>query len=91
MGKEKFPTWVESFGWIGMILNLIITLGIIVGVILLVVWAVRRVSDGGQGFSGGQRIERAGSSAREILNSRYARGEINREQYKEMIADLDLS
>ena len=33
-----------GMGWIGMILGLIITIGIIVGLIILVVWAVRRMS-----------------------------------------------
>lgn len=80
-----------SFGWIGMILNLVITVGVIVGVVLLIVWAVRRVRPGGQVLSGGDRIEGIKSSPREILNTRYASGEITREQYKEMIADLDLS
>ena len=80
-----------SFGWIGMILNLVITLGIIIGVILLIVWAVRRLSSNGQVPSSMSRIAGMGTSAREILNTRYARGEITREQYKEMVADLELS
>ncbi len=78
-----------GYGWIGMILNLVITVGIIVGVVLLIVWAVRRMSPGGQFSSGRNRIEGIKASSREILNTRYASGEITREQYKEMITDLD--
>ena len=80
-----------GYGWIGMILNLVITIGVIVGVVLLIFWAVRRVSPGEQFSSGGERIEGIKASPREILNTRYARGEITREQYKEIIADVDLS
>ena len=75
-----------TFGWIGMILNLVITLGVIIGVVLLVVWAVRRIGAAGPGS-----VTYPGSgqpSAREILQTRYARGEITREQYLEMLADL---
>ncbi|MHA2427675.1 MAG: SHOCT domain-containing protein [Candidatus Hermodarchaeia archaeon] len=79
-----------TFGWIGFILNLVITLGVIIGVILLIVWAVRRRSNNGQVLSTVGSIDGPISSPREILNTRYARGEITREQYKEMIADLDL-
>ena len=33
-----------GFGWIGMILGLVITIAVIIGLVLLVVWAVRRMS-----------------------------------------------
>jgi putative membrane protein len=77
-----------GFGWLGMILNLVITIGVIVGLVLVILWAVRRIGSGGQVLS---RAEGTRVSPREILDTRYARGEITREQYKEMIADLDLS
>ncbi len=73
-----------GFGWIGMILNLVITIGVIVGLILLVVWAVRRLSGNQQ--SGIQAP--SGQSARDIAQMRYARGEITREQYQELLEDL---
>ena len=77
-----------GFGWIGMILNLVITIGVIVGVVLLVVWLVRRSSPGGQasatsfGQTGGQ------PTPREILQSRYASGEISRDEYQQVLADI---
>ena len=77
-----------SFGLIGMILNLIITLGLIVGMVLLVVWAVRRISPGGSGPGSTWQQSQAPSSPREVLQVRYARGEITREQYFQMLDDL---
>ena len=65
-----------GYGLIGLIFNV----AIIVGIVILIVWAVRRFSSG-TSSSGGQ-------SPREILQTRYARGEITREQYQEMLKDL---
>jgi putative membrane protein len=74
-----------GFSWIGMILSLVITIGVIVGLVLLVVWAVRRMS-GNPTYSGSQMA--AGQSARDIAQARYAKGEINREEYQQIISDL---
>lgn len=74
-----------SFGLIGMILNLVITIGVIVGIVWLVTWLVRRVGSNGQvAFDPAVTAQ----SPREILQARYARGEITREQYQEILADL---
>jgi putative membrane protein len=67
-----------GFGLIGLIFNV----AIIVGFVWLVVWAVRRFTNGTAGTSSGS------VSPREILQARYARGEITRDQYREMLADL---
>ena len=74
-----------GFGWIGMILNLVVTIGVIVGLVLLVVWAVRRTS-GSSSQAGSQNP--SGPSARDIVQARYARGEISREEYQQILADL---
>ncbi len=66
-----------GFGLIGWLFNLLV----IVGVVVLIVWAVQRFSAPGGGSSNTQ-------SPREILQARYARGEITREQYQEMMKDL---
>ena len=76
-----------TFGWIGLIINLVLTVGIIVGIVLLVVWAVRRLSASGQGHSM-TTYQAPGQNAREILQVRYARGEITREEYQQMLSDL---
>ncbi|WP_322506875.1 SHOCT domain-containing protein [Anaerolinea sp.] len=64
-----------------MILNLLITIGVLVGLVLLVVWAVRRLSKGSFHSISSQ-------SARDIAQARYARGEISREEYQQIISDL---
>ncbi len=72
-----------GFGAVGLLLMFLLWGGLIVGAI----WLVRGLfpSPGQQGPPVGQDL-----SAREILDRRYARGEINREEYdlmKEAISD----
>ncbi|MFH1186515.1 MAG: SHOCT domain-containing protein [Chloroflexota bacterium] len=67
-----------GFGWFGLLLNV----AVIVGIVLLIVWAVKRFSAQGNQPSGGQ-------TGRDILQVRYARGEITREQYQQMLSDLN--
>ncbi|MCJ7624714.1 MAG: SHOCT domain-containing protein [Anaerolineaceae bacterium] len=74
-----------TFGLIGMLLNLIITVGVIVGIVWLVIWLVRRAGSNGQATIG---TVSTAQSPREILQTRYARGEITREQYQEILAEL---
>lgn len=62
-----------------MVLNLLFWLLVIVGVVLLAVWAVDR----GRG-----RSDRESESALEILKKRYARGEVSKEEYEEKKRDL---
>ena len=74
-----------GMGWIGMILGLVITIAVIIGLVLLIVWAVRQMSgNSAQPVSHSQ----AGQSARDIAQARYARGEINREEYQQIVSDL---
>jgi len=56
---------------------------VIVAVVLAVLF-VARVAAGSRGASAPSR----GESAEEILRRRYARGEIDREDYQRMLADL---
>ena len=65
-----------GFGWIGLILNV----AIIVGIVILIVWAVKRFTSG--------TLSPNGQTPREILQARYARGEITRDQYQQMLQDL---
>jgi putative membrane protein len=65
-----------GFGWIGLLLNI----AVIVGIVILVVWAVKRFTSG----SSSNTIQ----TPREILQTRYARGEITRDQYQQMLSDL---
>ena len=74
-----------GMGWIGMILGLIITIGVVVGLIILVVWIVRRTS-GNTIQSGSNAL--TGQSARDIAQARYAKGEITRDEYQQILSDL---
>jgi len=75
-----------NYGWIGMIINLIITVAVILGIVWLIIWLVRRTGSNGLANIGSSI---APQSPREILQSRYARGEITREQYLEILEDLN--
>ena len=79
---------IGGFGWIGLIINLVLTIGIIVGLVLLAVWAIRRFTHNQHGalVSSGQNPGMG--TAREILQTRYARGEITREEYQQMLTDI---
>ena len=69
-----------GFGLLGLIFNL----AIVVGIVILIVWAVKRFTGGTTSWN----QPSANQSPREILQARYARGEITREQYQQMLADL---
>lgn len=75
-------------GWLPMIINFVLIILIIVALVLLVVWAVRRMTRNGYrsqvstGHSGAQ------PTALDILQARYARGEITREEYQQILKDI---
>lgn len=73
-----FGMGFSGLGWIGMILFW-------VAVIAGIVWLVR--SFGAQNNQGMMQMQ-GGTNAREILDQRYARGELDREQYEAMKKDL---
>jgi len=71
-----------GFGWIGMIILLLFWGLIIAGAFLL----MRSIfPDAGQRKGS---IDRNHMSAREVLDHRYARGELTREHYLAMIEDM---
>ncbi len=70
-----------SLGLLSVIVVLAIIFIILIGLVVLVVWAVRRTS----GPGGAARPQ----TARDVLELRYARGEITREQYQQMKEDLN--
>jgi putative membrane protein len=72
-----------GLGLWGGLIGLILNFAIIVAIIWLIVWAVRRFS------SQSRSNQTAGAqSPRDILQVRYARGEITRDQYQQMLKDL---
>ncbi len=69
-----------GFGGIGLLLMLLFWGSLIFGG----VWLVKALFNSGQGGPVAPRQP----SAREILDQRYARGEISREEYEQIKADL---
>jgi putative membrane protein len=74
-----------GMGWIGMIVGLIFSVALIVGLVVLVVWGVRRM--GGNSAQPGGQITPS-QSARDIAQARYAKGEITRDEYQQILSDL---
>jgi len=71
-------------GWPGLIIGWVFAVVVLVGVVLLIVWALRR-----SGGSPPQSSSAQGPSAKEVAQMRYAKGEINREEYQQIINDLN--
>lgn len=69
-----------GMGLLGGLIGLIFNLAIVIGIVVLIVWAVKRFSSG--------NLSTGGQTPREILQTRYARGEITRDQYQQMLSDL---
>lgn len=77
----------SGFGGMGLpggLIGLILNLAIIVGIVILVVWVVKRFTGGTANWN----RPSSNQSPREILQARYARGEINRDQYQQILHDL---
>ena len=78
--------FLGAYGWIGLVINAVITVALIVAFIVLIVWAIRGMRR--SSMSAGMQNPPA-TSARDIAQVRYARGEITREQYQQILADLE--
>jgi putative membrane protein len=76
--------WMGGFGWLGMILYLAISIGVIVGIVFLVIWLVKRVN-------GSPEIRFPNQPSQpsvDIIKARYAKGEISREEYQQLLSDI---
>lgn len=69
--------WYGGGGGLGFIINLLFTLMLIAGIVLLVWWLARRYRP--EGFTGATPQSRA----LDTLNERYAKGELSTEEYEE--------
>jgi putative membrane protein len=69
-----------TLGWISAGLHVVFWVGLIVGIILLFVWLSRQ-----SGVNQASPV----LSTQDVLKNRYARGEITREQYHQMLKDID--
>lgn len=80
-----------GWGWVMMFAALAFWIALVTGIVLLVVWAVRRgAGDDGSGSGSrsgsrsgtvGSEMNGGGEGALDILNRRYAAGEIDDEEY----------
>lgn len=74
--------WGYGGGWFGMIIMAAFWIAVIVGIVFLIRWLA--ISAGS-----GNRRTRSEDSALEILKKRYARGEIDKEEYEAKKKDLE--
>jgi putative membrane protein len=74
--------WGYGMGWVGMILMAVFWIAVIIGIVFLIRWLVTSTGAGSQRGS-------SGDSALEILKRRYARGEVNKEEFIEKKKDLE--
>jgi len=95
MGGGMMGGFGSGFGGLGMaggLLGLLFNLIILIGLVWLIVWAAQRFGRAtGLGIQSGRAHDFTTGqtrSAREILDTRYARGELNREEYQTMLNDL---
>jgi putative membrane protein len=72
-----------SMSWFGGIFMILFWVAVIVGVIFLIRWLVVASRSGGQ-----QGVTHGGDTALDILRKRYARGEIDKQEYEEKKRDL---
>jgi len=81
-----YPNMMGGFfggglGWIGMIFGFIFFILLVIGIIFLIVWLVKRSNNPG--------VEnKTDSKSLEVLKERYARGEITKDQFDNMKKDL---
>ncbi|MFI5323345.1 MAG: SHOCT domain-containing protein [Thermodesulfobacteriota bacterium] len=74
-------TWFMNGGMgIWMLFNMLFWIPAIIVIVLLIVWAIRKT--GGNGPKTGE------DNALDVLKKRYARGEINKEEYEEKKRDI---
>ena len=78
-GSFNAPGILSNWSWIGAVFQIIFGIALLAGLLLLLIWLARQVFPS---------RSQSSSSARGILQMRYARGEINHEQYQQMQADL---
>jgi putative membrane protein len=84
MGGGMLGTGLGIWGGIGIFFNL----AILAGIVVLAVWAVQKFTSSGSRETYTSSDHNRSTSAREILDQRYARGDLDREEYKEMISNL---
>lgn len=77
-----------GYGWGGMFFGWFIMAGLTVAFVLFIVWLVRLSTASTSPGPGPASPQAKAPSALEILDARYARGEITKEEYLDMRATL---
>ncbi|MCF7929807.1 MAG: SHOCT domain-containing protein [Spirochaetales bacterium] len=77
--------WGSGMGWGfgGGIISLLVIAIVIAGIIFLVRWLAQQSGD-----SASHHSQVFGKNAKDILDERYARGEISRDEYHEMKSEI---
>jgi len=73
--------WGYGMGWFGTIIMAAFWIAVIIGIVFLIRWLVTSTGSGSYGA-------RSEESALDILKKRYARGEVNKEEFEEKKKDL---
>jgi putative membrane protein len=81
--------WYGGYGWIGMAIGMVLMLLFFAAAVLFVVWVVRQAFPGSANSSQNPPAVSAPLTAKEILKARYAKGELTREEYQNMLADIE--
>ena len=77
-----------GMGIVGSVLNLVLSVGLIIGIVIFLIWAVRRLGADSKSFNTGASRDNNLDSPLEILKLRYAKGEITQKEYSEISKDL---
>jgi putative membrane protein len=80
---------MSGWGWLMMALWIVFIIAMLVLLGLAIVWLARNVASGSSQRTGRQARPGMDGSAREVLDLRYARGEIDRDQYVRARQDLE--
>lgn len=88
MGGGMMGGFGGGLGLFGGLLGSLLIIGLLVGLVFLGIWLWRRfgASEGIGPWTQPQGSQQL--SARDILQTRYARGEVTREEYQVMLQDL---
>lgn len=77
-----------GWGLFGGLFGLVLTVGLLAGLVFLGIWLWRQFSPVAESSPGVQSPTTRQPSALDILQARYARGELTREEYQMMQQDL---
>ena len=83
-----FGGGMGGLGLFGGLLSTLLTIGVLVGLVFLGIWLWRRFSAPGGASSWTQPSGAGQTSALDILQARYARGELTRAEYEQMTNEL---